>query len=142
MSDIDDWYAYVDLTHRYAFGLDVEGGEGVAEMFTPDGIWDANDLGYGYLEGHDQLRGYFAGDEGRAEAMAHLFANHQVVEASGDTMRARSYVHGIVVRAGKDVVRHDVVVYDDRLVRVEDDWRFARRTLRRQLDFRTTRPVR
>jgi len=142
MPDIDDWYEYVDLNHRYAFGLDVERGEGVADLFTEDGVWDASDLGYGHLVGRDALRGYFAGDEGRAEAMAHLFSNQQVVEVAGDTMRARSYVQGVVVRAGKDVVRHDVVLYDDELVRVAQEWRFLRRTLRRVLEFRTTRPMR
>lgn len=142
MSDIAHWYAYVDLNSRYGFGMDVEGGKEVAGLFTPDGVWDASDLGYGLLEGRDALHGYFGGDEGRADGMAHLFANPQVLSVEGDTMRARAYVQGIVARAGKDVVRHDVVVYDDELVRVDGDWKFKRRTLKRVVDFRTTRPVR
>ena len=142
MPDIAYWYAYVDLNHRYAFGLDVEGGEGVADLFTEDGVWDARDLGYGHLEGREALQGYFAGSEGRAEAMAHLFGNPQVLEVHGDTMRARSYVQGIVVRAGKEVVRHDVVLYDDELAEVDGEWRYRRRTLRRVLEFRTSRPLR
>lgn len=139
MAEIDEWYAYVQLTHRYAFGLDVEGGQGVARMFTEDGIWDASHLGYGSFAGHDELDAYFAGDEGRAEAMGHLFGNHEILELTDDTLRARCYVHGIVARAGKDVARHDLVLYDDRLTRVDGEWRFARRGLRRVLDFRTAR---
>lgn len=142
MSDINNWYIYVEMTHRYAFGLDVDNGRGVAEMFTADGIWDASDLGYGYLEGHSELQGYFEVDEGRPEAMAHIFSNHQVLEATGSSMRARAYVHGIVVRGGKDVLRHDLVRYDDQLVRVDGEWKFARRTLKRVLEYRTTRPMR
>lgn len=141
MADIEQWYAYVQLTHRYAFGLDVQGGHGVAQMFTEDGVWDASQLGYGTFEGHEQLNGYFAGDEGRAEAMAHLFSNHEVLELTDDTMQARSYVHGVVVRAGNELVRHDVVLYDDELTKAGGEWRFARRGLRRVLDFRTTRKI-
>jgi hypothetical protein len=141
VSNIDHWYAYVELTHRYAFGLDADEGRGVADLFTSDGVWDADHLGYGHLTGRDELEGYFAGSEGRAEAMCHLFSNHRIVESTDDTMRATSYVHGVVVRAGKDVVRHDVVLYDDELTKVDGEWRFARRTLRRLLDFRTGRKV-
>lgn len=132
MSDhADVWYAYVDLTHRYAEAVDLGAGSRVAELFVADGRWDGSDFRLDVLVGRDALTRHFAGG-GDDAASVHLVHNHLVVEATGSTAVASSYAHVIMPR--EDRVRHLIVRYDD-VVTCNDEWRFVERVLRRVLSY-------
>ena len=123
------WFDYVALTTAYATAADASDGEGVAELFTADGIWDATAYGLAVLEGRDALVAHFS--QTLDQVSAHLVANHVVQQPSDGSVAASSLTHAIIRRP--DRVRQMVVRYDDRLVLDGDRWRFVSRRLSRVL---------
>jgi ketosteroid isomerase-like protein len=87
------------------------------------------------LQGHDQIRGYFAQALEHVASTAHLLSNIEVdVDADGRRATAYSRVTAYHWMSGGDPVREaDFVLlgsYDDVLVRTDDDWRIAHRVVR------------
>lgn len=126
------WYAYVELTHRYAEAADEGRGSAVAELFGTDGVWDGSAFGLALLQGHAAIRQHFEVAE-REFASAHLVTNHRLVEVAESGVLARSYAHAIL--PGSAHVRQIVVRYDDTLAH-DGEWRFARRVLGRVASFK------
>ena len=126
------WYAYVELTHRYADGVDRGAGAEVAALFIPDGRWDGTVFSLAVVTGTEALTRHFspAGDQ---PASVHLVHNHLVEEVSASRVVARSYAHAMLPR--ETGLRHLIVGYEDVLKPVDGEWRFAERVLRRGLSY-------
>ncbi|HWL43694.1 MAG TPA: nuclear transport factor 2 family protein [Ilumatobacter sp.] len=127
----DIWYAYVDLTHRYAEAVDLNAGLGVAGLFATAGTWDGTSFRLGVLTGRAAIGRHFAGTA-ETPPSVHLVHNHRLVAVSDTHTVASSYSHAIQTRP--DGIRHLVVRYDDVLT-LEDGWRFQSRTLHRGPSF-------
>lgn len=128
----DAWHVYVELTHRYADGVDRGAGAEVAALFTPDGRWDGTEFRIAVLTGTDSLMRHFSvgGDD---QHTVHLVHNHLVDEVSASQVVARSYAHALLPR--ETGLRHLIIGYEDVLTPVDGEWRFAERVLRRGLSY-------
>lgn len=90
--------------------------------WTADAVWD---MARGEVRGHDALSATWDALFATMDAMA-FFAMPGAIHVTGDTATARCHVREIARIAGK--VTKFAARYDDRLVRHEGRWRFARRT--------------
>jgi hypothetical protein len=108
--------------YKYAHCWDNLDFEGWAKCFEEnEGVyWEG---GGPVFKGHEELVSYARDTAPRVQGRFHLQLN-QYVEVENDTAKAHSYcfvMEGLVaVRSG---------TYDDRLIRTDDGWRFAKRTV-------------
>lgn len=129
LGDVGVWYAYVDLTHRYAEAIDEHGGVGIGDLFVADGTWDGAAFRLALVEGRDAIAAFFEGADGPAWSV-HLVQNHRLVSRSEGRAIATSLTYAI--QASEDGPKHLVVRYEDELVDDGDGgWRFASRRLLR-----------
>ncbi|BBX40687.1 nuclear transport factor 2 family protein [Mycobacterium simiae] len=111
----DDHAAIRELIAGYALALDAGDIDECLQLFTDDGEF----VVYGRsFAGHEALAKMF-GDAPRGLHMTGVSR----IEVGGDTATARTQV--LFVRAGDQQLRP--ARYDDRLVRRDGRWRFARR---------------
>jgi hypothetical protein len=57
------------------------------------------------------------------------FLTNVTLEAEGDDVRSRSYVHAVITVIGKDSPVHVFCWYEDLIVDTADGWRMAKRVL-------------
>jgi len=118
------------LLGRYNLAIDLGDAEGWAATFTPDGVFrctglpDDAPLG-GRYEGSDELTAYarthFGIFKGRAR---HWYAN-LLIDGDGETATMRSYM--LLLTAGAGKLAGTTGIYEDRLRKVEGEWRFVER---------------
>jgi len=121
------WYAYVDLTRRYATAVDENDGRGIADLFADDGTWNGTDYGLPVVTGSEAIARHFTASAGQSTSL-HLVHNHRILDSSESDVAGASYSHVIQFRS--DRVRHLIVRYDD-LLSFRDGWRFPTRVLHR-----------
>lgn len=123
---LEDVYEIQKLKARYADAVD--GGwtgvtphdaDAVLALFTPDGAWDSGAFGGG--QGHDGIRAYM-----QTGAAIMPFAFHHIsnplIEVQDDHATARW--HAMLAVSAEDQAKLHVGVYDDRLIRTPEGWRF------------------
>ncbi|TDC73894.1 nuclear transport factor 2 family protein [Streptomyces hainanensis] len=118
----------LELVHR----LDLGEPGGVAELFTPDGVWEWPEDGRRFV-GRDALRGYFAGRP--ADRLSRrMSTNLLVTVTSPTTARATSYfatyrvdgyTGGLLPPRAPTQVGH----YTDAFRRLDGEWLLAHRVL-------------
>lgn len=125
--------AYVDIQNLYAsynICSDAGDAEGFAGCFTEDGVLrvDAADL---TVQGRDNFREFKRKEaSGRTDKYRrHWNGSIHLEKIDDDTVRGRCYLVAYqgVPRSMPQIT--DCAVYEDTIVRVDDEWRFAERKL-------------
>lgn len=124
MSATDDLVAIWNLDAAYCHRIDAGDGDGYADLFTDDGVFEI--VGLNTASGREELA-----------ANARMFpqfmpaTRHQIhdthVELDGDRARQTAYLSVVATGAEPRIVQTGR--YVDELVRTADGWRYARRTL-------------
>ena len=123
----DDRAELVELIARYAWAIDTGAASGVAELFTVDGVFDGVS---GLYEG--RLRITEMATRSRAHDAPHLVQHwvaNSVFDGDEERCSVRSMCIGPSVCEGRAVLAF-VGTYLDRCVKVDGQWRFARRRWR------------
>lgn len=105
----------------------------IAELFTPDGVWESVDV---RMDGRDAIRAGFLARQGVARRTSrHVCTNIAITLEAADEARGLSYLinyrhdssTGVAERPAP--VNHPKFVgeYHDRFVRTADGWRFVHR---------------
>jgi hypothetical protein len=125
-SILEDVHEIQKLKARYADAVD--GGwtgvtphdaEAVLALFAEDGAWDSGAFGGG--QGHEGIRNFMATGAAIMPFAFHHISN-PLIEVEGD--RATARWHAILaVTSDKEPLLH-VGIYDDRMVRTAEGWRF------------------
>lgn len=118
--------AIVDVLVRYATGIDRKDWPLFRTCFTDDVVADYGT--FGRWSDIDTLTDWMIAAHVEMSQTVHSMSNF-VVDVTGDTATACSYVHAVLVR-GDDSGRWMEAVghYDDELRRTEAGWRISRRT--------------
>jgi ketosteroid isomerase-like protein len=102
--------------------------DAVLALFLPDAVWDIPHLGM-KLEGAEAIRGALSSFFATMDYVLQLNAP-AVIDVDGDKALARSGIREAGKTAGKDEGFEFFGLYEDRLVRTADGWKFAYRTFR------------
>ena len=99
--------------------------DGIAGLFTEDGIWDGG-AEFGRHEGREAIRSFFAGISGSIAFAAHLVTN-PIIDVDGDRASGKWRLImpcTVMNDAGEPESRWLLSAYDERYVRVGDRWLF------------------
>ena len=134
----DDRLAIQELIAKYAHYVDNGLGKAWASLFTPDGTLDYLDT---HVEGYDQLVAF--AEQALAFYPTHFAGNTIMVETAPGQVHARTMnivcarskqatvleIMGVPVDAPADAPTEvrGVGIYDDRIIRTEQGWRFRSR---------------
>lgn len=125
-----DVAAIIDVTIAYCWAIDTRDWEALGRVFVPDATAV---FGSRLLDGLDAITQRLERTLSRLDSSQHTVSTHQV-RVDGDTATSRCYVHAQHVRAavatdGDGPLYVVAGRYDDQLVRTDDGWRIAHRTL-------------
>ena len=129
-SGMDDVEAIKQLKYRYLRSLDLKQWDEFASLFLPEATGSYAELRFG---SRDELVGYMRENLPAGRITFHQ-AHHPEVEVSGDRATARWYLHDKVFVPEHDVAIEGAAIYEDRLVRTADGWRFAHVGYRRTFE--------
>ena len=123
---LEDRIAIQDLVARYNWAIDTQDGEGVADTFVADGVFDGPTYQYVGREGLVRLG--IGRPHGPTYGAQHWTTN-MVVEGNAERVASRSYfirqsIEGGVITAGP------LGYYRDVIDKVDGRWLFARRSIR------------
>ncbi|WP_241383917.1 nuclear transport factor 2 family protein [Rhodococcus sp. CH91] len=105
-----------------------------AETFTPDGefcspSYPAPVTGAGELE--DFAERFHAGAQAAGEVHRHVVTDLAVYRVDDDTLRVRAYLQIVATARGGESRLVRFTSIDDRVVRIDGEWRIARRVVSR-----------
>ncbi|PZG12602.1 nuclear transport factor 2 family protein [Nonomuraea aridisoli] len=121
---VEDRLAIADLINRHGHLTDSGDLDALHELFVPDVIYDVTDLGGQVLTGLAAVR-EAALALGEANPVAHHVTNIVLTEAADGRVHAQSKGLGV-----KSDGTTGSVTYQDTVVRGDDGWRIAHRTVR------------
>lgn len=121
--DAADKVEILELAARYNHAIDFGDGEAWAGTFTEDGVFNG---GPQPVTGHVALAQFVAGF-GSQMAGARHWTNNHVVDGDGDEATHSCYLNLIQTKDGGSSVITGR--YDDRLRKVDGQWRFAERNV-------------
>ncbi len=120
------------LLGRYNLAIDLGDAEGWAATFTSDGVFqcrglpDEHPLG-GRYEGTDALIAYARTHHHLAKGRARHWNANLLIEGDGETATMRCYLLALTAGAGK--VAGTTGIYEDRLRKLDGQWRFVERLI-------------
>lgn len=127
-SNLEDVHEIEKLKARYADAVDggwtgvkAHDADALLALFTPDGEWDSGAFGGG--RGHDGIRTFMETGEAIMPFAFHHITNPRI-EIDGD--RATARWHAILAVTAEAQAKLHAGIYDDRMVRTPDGWRFER----------------
>ena len=125
---------YVDIQNLYALYnhlSDAGDAEGYAACFTADGVLQIDPLGV-VVQGRAAFVTYKYRDVAvrGGRYRRHWNGSLHLERIDANTVRGRCYFHGYNGQPGEPPVLADAGVYEDRIVRVDGAWKFARRHIR------------
>ncbi|NNE73540.1 MAG: nuclear transport factor 2 family protein [Acidimicrobiales bacterium] len=120
----DDVAAIQNLASAYCHHIDRGDGESYADLFTPDGVFEIVDLTT--ATGREELSANAVMFPQVLEGGRHV-VNNVFVEGDGDAASMQCYL--TFVMTGDQPAIHQTGRYQDEVVRVDGEWKFARRTL-------------
>lgn len=123
----DDRLELLDLVARYAFCCDTGRYGEVAELFTPDGVFDETVIGLPLCTGPEAIDATFRALGPSIAWLIHLNGNHHVTAYDGETTAATCHLHVEGSVNGRAI--RILGYYDDAYRKVEGRWLFERRTL-------------
>jgi len=97
--------------------------DGIAAMFTEDGIWDGAD--FGRYEGRAAIHAFFTGISGDIEFAAHMVLN-TIITVDGETANGKWWLIMPCTTTidGPKEARWLLAEYDDDYVKVDGAWLF------------------
>ena len=122
MLSADDQLAIMDLSARYCHATDSHDAEGWADTFTADGAIEAPQ---GTSQGREALIQFSQGVNAAMPKVRHHVSN-LVICGEGDSATMKSYLNLINTDGNATVF---TAIYEDEIVRVGDEWKFARRRI-------------
>jgi ketosteroid isomerase-like protein len=126
---VADRLAIQDLLVAYAHAVDsLHDLDGICAVFAEDAVFDLSGIGFPRLEGHAQIRGFFADTFAAMAAQAHYLTNFAITAYDGDTASIRAYVTGMGrYKAGGGITVHGRYYFD--VVRTGAGWKARRYTM-------------
>jgi hypothetical protein len=118
---LEDIEAIKRLKARYcAYCDDSYNADGVAGLFTEDGVWET---GVGRNEGREEIRAFFKQLPQSISFAIHMVLN-PIIEVDGDTAKGSWYLLCPCTRAETGRAIWQAGRYDDEYVRVDGEWKF------------------
>ena len=123
-AEIQNLYAYYNMCS------DAGDADGYAACFTDDGVLCIENFDM-TVKGRDNLCAFKQQDKARRgdKYRRHWNSGLYLERLDGDTIRGRCYLHAYNGEPGKLPALADVGVYEDTLVKVEGEWKFANRII-------------
>ncbi len=120
---LEDRAALEDVLQRYYAAVDsFTDLDGLLDCFTPDAVFDVEDLGLQKFKGHDAIRKFFKGVFEETLYHVHNVTNFHIKRIEGDEASARGYVIGKAEgRNGVQVLVH--CCYNIEYVRTPTGWK-------------------
>jgi 3-phenylpropionate/cinnamic acid dioxygenase small subunit len=115
-----------DVIIRYASGIDRRDWDLFRTCFTPDCEADYGDAGT--FAGVEALTEFMIASHAEMGHTLHRI-NNIAISVSDDIATARSYVDAVLLAPDGATGVNPIGYYDDELVRTDDGWRIARRTV-------------
>ncbi|MDG2005374.1 MAG: nuclear transport factor 2 family protein [Novosphingobium sp.] len=114
--------------------------EAMVATYAPDGVWEVPGIG-AHCKGREEILAASQGIVGAIDYMVQMNAP-AIIVVDGDTATAQSIIRECGKYAGKDTCLEVLGLYDDKLVRTAEGWRFAKRTftVRGMHDYQTAPP--
>jgi ketosteroid isomerase-like protein len=122
----DDIAAIQQLYARYNHAVDMGSPTAFAEVFTPDAVF-VTDMGT--YTGRDALLEFAGWFRGAMSTNVRHWTNNLVLEESGAGASGACYLVAFSVGDPAGPKPMASGLYDDRLVRTPEGWRFAARTI-------------
>lgn len=120
---LEDTEAIKRLKARYcAFCDDGYDPDGIANLFTEDGVWDSGDT-FGKCEGRVAIRKFFVAGPKQLPFAMHYVMN-PVIEVEGDTASGTWYLFQACTFAKGNQAVWGAAKYDDKYVKVNGEWKF------------------
>ena len=126
-SEKSDYQQIVELTHRYAWCVDMRDVDGMVALYTEDAIFDTSHIGLNDLRGHDGVRHFFNYIMKMTTANSHHISNH-IINIDGNRATGTCYAIAMANTPSDEEI-FATVHYDDVYVKVNGQWKFAQRRL-------------
>jgi uncharacterized protein (TIGR02246 family) len=136
LADVD---AIARLTARYARLLDMQDLDGLIDLFTEDGIYNANE-GELLVSGREELRQLFGGLMNGKWSTSHMVACPDVISLEPEAARVMWKMEYWSHFLELGVERRGTVVYDNEYSKTQGGWRIKAMTY--QFLFETVTPLR
>ena len=124
---VDDRLEILDLAARYNHAVDSGDHEGVAALFTEDGVIEATATGT--IAGRAAIADYIGSRPDGWQRRRHLNNNAIIEGVPGDDDAAKLSLSLLVVSRRDHVEPRLYGRYEDELRRVGGEWRFAKRRI-------------
>lgn len=112
------------LKHNYAKQCDDNyNPDGIASLFTEDGVWDGGPLGF--ADGREAIKAFFTATPDLVSYALHSVAN-PIIEVDGDTAKGHWYLWQPMVIKPDDQAMWLIATYEDTYVRVDGKWMFKK----------------
>lgn len=122
---MSDEAAIQQTLNRYSVHASRADWDEVLATYLPDGVWAVPGLGARF-EGREAIRGGLLRFSGPMDYIVQV-NTPAVIEVSGAVARARSVVRECGKFVGRDEALEVLGLYDDKLERSAEGWRFAER---------------
>ncbi len=110
------------LKHRYCgFCDDSYDADGIAGLFTEDGIWDGGMMGR--ADGREGIRSFFLGSPESMPFAVHMVMN-PIIDVDGDTAKGTWYLFQACTFGEGNRAVWGSARYDEEYVRVDGAWMF------------------
>ena len=108
------------LAYRYADALDRRDLDDLVAIYRPDARFGHHG------EGPDACRAFFRESLAEVGISVLLVANHLVEFDDADNATGTVWTHGFIDDHDEGFIQQ-LIKYDDRYIRIDDEWRFTRR---------------
>lgn len=126
LQQLADRLAITDVVNRYAEAIDRRDWDLLRTCFAPDGRIRGPRH---ELVGPDAIVADMQATTGATATTQHFIGNVRV-EVDGDRAQARSYLIATSSHPGTRALRRMHATYEDELIRTDEGWRIALRTVR------------
>ncbi len=128
-----DRAAILDVYSAYAWGMDTPDRDLFESVWTESAVWVCEALKLD-LRGRDQIMAYFDKLPGRSPSLPDRFgsvrlAANPLIEIDGDEARGRAEMAAFRYDGDDGVCTYSIGRYEDRFVRVGDQWRIELRNM-------------
>jgi ketosteroid isomerase-like protein len=137
---MSDEFAIQQTLNTYSYSATTGDLEAMVATYAPDGVWEVPGIG-ALCTGHAEILAASQGIAGSIEYIVQM-NSPALIEVDGDTATAQSIIRECGKYAGRDTCLEVLGLYDDKLVRTAEGWRFAKRTftVRGMHDYGTAPP--